>query len=165
MNQVRRLALALAVALLGSRVSGSPAAGAPKLADLEFLAGVWVSDAGETRVEESWLCPAVDTMIGMGRTTSAATGKTVFFEYLRIESRDEGLVYVAQPKGGRATEFRLVRLSGGTATFENLAHDFPKRIVYSTSARGGLTARVEGDSSTGERSEEIRYRRAAAGCR
>ncbi len=165
MNHVRRLALVLAVALLGSRVSGSPTAGAPKLADLEFLAGVWVSDAGARRVEESWLCPAFDTMIGMGRTTSAATGKTVFFEYLRIESRDEGLVYVAQPKGGRATEFRLVRLSGGTATFENLAHDFPKRLVYSTSAGGGLTARVEGDPSNGEKAEEIRYRRAAGGCR
>jgi hypothetical protein len=165
MNHVRRLALVLAVALLGSRASGDPTAAAPKLADLEFLAGVWVSDAGATRVEESWLCPAFDTMIGMGRTTSAATGKTLSFEYLRIESRNEGLVYVAQPKGGRATEFRLVLLSGGTATFENLAHDFPKRIVYSTNARGGLTARVEGDPSAGEKPEEIRYRRAAGGCR
>lgn len=33
-------------------------------------------------------------------------------------------MYVAQPNGGRATEFRLVRLEAGTAVFENLAHDF-----------------------------------------
>ncbi len=117
------------------------------------------------RVEEQWLCPGPDTMIGMGRTTSVAKGKTVFFEYLRIEARADGLFYVAQPKGGPATEFRLVRLEPGTAVFENLAHDFPKRVVYTKGPDGGLTARVEGDASSPEKAEEFRYRPAAPGCR
>lgn len=157
--------LALALTVLSLPALGAPPAAAPRIADLAFLAGSWVTDGGTTRVEEQWLCPGPDTMIGMGRTVSVAKGKTVFFEYLRIESRPDGLVYVAQPKGGSATEFRLVRLEGGTAVFENLAHDFPKRISYTKGADGGLTARVEGDATSTEQAEEIRYRSAAAGCR
>jgi hypothetical protein len=163
MRHSRFLAFALSVATLPA--FGSPPAVAPKIADLAFLAGSWVVDGGPVRVEEQWLCPGPDGMIGMGRTTSVAKAKTVFFEYLRIEARDSGLVYVAQPKGGPATEFPLVRLEAGIAVFENLAHDFPKRVVYTKRADGGLTARVEGDASSPEKAEELLYRPAAAGCR
>ncbi|HYN41819.1 MAG TPA: DUF6265 family protein [Thermoanaerobaculia bacterium] len=161
----RNCRLALALSVLTLPALGSPPPAAPRIADLAFLAGSWATDAGPTRIEEQWLCPAPDTMIGMGRTVSVAKGKTVFFEYLRIETRADGLVYVAQPKGGPATEFRLVRLEAGTAIFENLAHDFPKRVTYTKGSGGGLTARVEGDARSTEKAEEIRYRSAAAGCR
>lgn len=163
MKRPSRLALALSFLALPA-VSAPPAA-TPKIADLAFLAGSWVADAGSTRVEEHWLCPGPDTMIGMGRTTGLAKGKTLSFEYLRIEARPGGIVYVAQPGGGPATEFPLARLEAGAAVFENPAHDFPKRIVYAKGADGGLTARVEGDASSPEKGEEIRYRAATAGCR
>ena len=163
MRHARRLALALSIAALPAL--GAPPAAAPGIADLAFLAGSWVAEGGPVRVEEQWLCPGPDTLIGMGRTTDVAKGKTLFFEYLRIEARAAGLVYVAQPKGGPATEFPLVRLEGGTAVFENLAHDFPKRVVYAKGPDGGLTARVEGDASSPEKKEEFRYRPAAPGCR
>jgi hypothetical protein len=165
MSRSRRLALALALSIVVLPAPGAPPAAAPRIADLAFLAGSWVTDAGPMRVEEQWLCPGPDTMIGMGRTTSVAKGKTAFFEYLRIETRGAGLVYVAQPKGGPATEFPLVRLEAGTAVFENLAHDFPKRVVYTRRPDGGLTARVEGDGSSPGQAEEFRYRRAESGCR
>ena len=163
MRYSRRLALALSIAALPA-LGASPAA-SPGIADLAFLAGSWVVESGAVRVEEQWLCPGPDGMVGMGRTTSVAKAKTVFFEYLRIEARAGGLVYVAQPKGGPATEFPLVRLGAGTVVFENLAHDFPKRVVYTKRADGGLTARVEGDASSPEKAEEFPYRPAGAGCR
>lgn len=165
MPHFRRLASALAVALFVFQATSAPPAEPPALAGVEFLTGTWVAETAATRVEESWLCPAADTMIGMGRTTNGTTGRTISFEYLRIEKRDEVLVYVAQPKGGRPTEFRLVRSGVGTATFENLTHDFPKRIVYSKEGPGTLVARVEGDASAGAKAEEVRYQRAASSCR
>jgi hypothetical protein len=163
MRHFRRLALALSIAALPSL--GAPPAAPPGIADLAFLAGSWVVESGALRVEEQWFCPGPDGMVGMGRTTSVAKAKTVFFEYLRIEARAGGLVYIAQPKGGPATEFPLVRLEAGTAVFENPAHDFPKRVVYTKRPDGGLTARVEGDASNPEKAEEFLYRPAAAGCR
>lgn len=162
MNCSRTLVLSLSVAVLPAL--GAPPAAPPKLADLAFLAGSWVAEAGPVRVEEQWLCPRTDTMIGMGRTTNLAKGKTVFFEYLRIEARPGGIVYVAQPAGGRATEFPLVALAAGTVVFENPGHDFPKRITYTKRPDGGLTGRVEGDASSPEKAEEFQYRPAAAGC-
>ena len=164
MTKPRRFGLALLAIVTLPALSAPPEAtpaAAPKIEDLAFLAGSWVAEAGAVRVEEEWLCPSADTMIGMGRTTDVASGKTVFFEYLRIEKRPDGLVYVAQPKGGPATEFRLVRLEAGTAVFENPAHDFPKRVVYARRADGGLTARVEGDAAKPEQAEEFRYLPAA----
>jgi hypothetical protein len=158
------LLLPFALALFARTALAAPPAAAVGVADLAFLAGSWVAETGPVRVEEQWLCPDSGTMIGVGRTTDRAKGKTVFFEYLRIEAHAGGLVYVAQPKGGPATEFPLVRLEAGTAVFENLAHDFPKRIVYAKRPDGGLTARVEGEASSAEKGEEIRYRRAEGAC-
>src|SRR5260221_8026027 len=101
-------------------------------------------------------------MFATGRTL--AHGKTVFFEFLRIEERPDGVFYVAQPRGKPPTDFRLVRFEKGTAVFENPEHDFPKRIIYTRTGEDTLLASVEGDASSKEKAEEFRYRR-AKGCR
>jgi len=76
---------------------------APRITDLNWLAGSWQTHQDNMDIEEHWTLPVGGTMIGMGRTV--AKGKTVFFEYLRIEARTDGLYYVAQPKGRPPTEF------------------------------------------------------------
>jgi hypothetical protein len=124
-------------------------------ATLGWLAGEWRMD-GDTRVEEHWTTPEGGKLIGMGRTV--AGGKTVFFEYLRIEDRADGTYYVAQPLGRPPTDFKLVRATASEAVFENPAHDFPKRIHYRREADGTLVARVEGDPGDKEKAEEFRYR-------
>ena len=96
-------------------------------------------------------------MIGMSRTV--AGGKTVFYEYLRIETRGADIYYVAHPRArAPGTDFRLVRVSGNEAVFENMAHDFPKRLIYRKSVDGNLTARIEGDGTEKEKPQEFVYR-------
>ena len=91
-----------------------------KLESLRFLAGSW---AAEGQVVEVWLPPLRGLMVGVNR---APDGDGLpFFEYLRIEARDDGVVYVASPRGSRTTEFRLTEISESHAVFENPAHDFP----------------------------------------
>ncbi len=86
-------------------------------------------------------------MIGMGRTI--AGGKTVEFEYLRLEQRGDGIYYVAHPKArSPGTDFKLTRLSAQEAVFENPQHDFPKRIIYRKNADGSLTASIDGGEGT-----------------
>jgi Domain of unknown function (DUF6265) len=78
-------------------------------------------------------------------------GKSVFFEYLRIESRGSDIYYVAHPKARTpGTDFKLTRLTRQEAVFENPAHDFPKRIIYRKSGDGKLSARIEGDGTEKE---------------
>jgi len=133
-----------------------PATVDSKIEDLAWIAGDWETASGPMQSEEHWTRAAGGTMIGMGRTI--AHGKTVFYEYLRIETRPDGIYYVAHPKARPGTDFKLVRVEGQAATFENLAHDFPKRIIYRKNADGSLTTRIEGDGSEKEKAQESQLR-------
>lgn len=155
-------ACALAAARLAPAVTPAPAA-PPKVADLAFLSGSWETEQGNARVDEQWTCPGPGAMFGMGRTVTKE--KTLFFEFLRIEERPDGVFYVAQPKGRPPTDFRLVEHDAGSVVFENLAHDFPKRVRYAKGPADTLVARVEGDASSTEKAEEYRYRRVTGACR
>jgi hypothetical protein len=136
------------------RESASPQAAA-KVEDLAWMAGDWQTTPGKMQSEEHWTQPAGGTLIGMSRTL--AGGKTVFFEYLRIEARADGIYYVAHPKARPGTDFKLTRTSTQEVVFENPAHDFPKRIIYRKNADGSLTARVEGDGTEKEKPQEFHF--------
>lgn len=125
------------------------------VADLAWLSGSWATAKGKVQIEEHWTKPAGDSMIGMGRTVS--DGKTVFYEYLRIEARADGIYYVAHPKARPGTDFKLTRLQGKEALFENPVHDNPKKILYRKNPDGSLTARVEGEEKGKPVSEEFHY--------
>ncbi len=118
----------------------------PALAHLAWLAGSWAGEAEGARMEEHWALPAGGLMLGMHRDVSP---RGTFFEYLRIERRADGIHYVAQPRGGAPTAFRLVESRPRRAVFENPAHDHPRRILYWLDG-AGLHARVEGREGASE---------------
>lgn len=128
---------------------------------VSFMAGTWHAEVRGTTIEEQWMEPAGKLMLGMSRTVSQ---RGAFFEFLRLEARADGVYYVAQPAGRPPTDFKLVRHSAGEAVFENLAHDFPKRIVYRLDSPVELTARVEGDAGSKEPPQEFKYKRKKAQC-
>ncbi len=109
---------------------------------LAWMAGAWEGTMGKASIEEHWTHPAGGTLFGVSRTVVA--GQTVAFEFLRIETRADGIFYVAQPGGRPPTDFKLTRLEKQEAVFENPEHDFPQRIRYRKNADGTLDARVEG---------------------
>jgi hypothetical protein len=116
---------------------------APTVEQLAWMSGSWEGTAGKASIEEHWTPVAGGTLFGVSRTI--VEGKTVAFEFLRIEARADGIFYVAQPGGRLPTDFKLTRLEGSEAVFENLQHDFPQRIIYKKNADGTLDARVEGE--------------------
>lgn len=134
----RTLALAAALAVM------LPAAAQPEaLARLAWLAGCWASEKAEPGSVEIWMAPAGGTMLGMSRTVK--DGRTLAFEFLQIVAGGEkGLVYVAEPSGQRKTSFVLLRHDEHEVVFENLAHDFPQRVIYRRADGGRLAARIEG---------------------
>lgn len=131
-----------------------------KIEDLAWLSGDWETGPGRMQIDEHWTKVAGGSLFGVSRTV--AGGRTAFFEYLRIETRGADIFYVAHPKARTpGTDFKLVKLSGQEAVFENLAHDFPKRIIYRKNADGSLTARIEGDGTGKEKPQDFQYRPAA----
>ena len=119
----------------------------PTLADLSWMSGDWqTAPGGRRQIEEHWTGVAGGSMMGVSRTV--AGDKTVEFEYLRIEQRQDGIYYVAHPKARcPGTDFRLTRASATEAVFENPQHDFPKRIIYGKTD-AGLTASIDGGEGT-----------------
>ncbi len=121
---------------------------AQSITDLAWMSGGWrTAPGGRAQIEEHWTAPAGGSMLGMSRTV--AGDRTVEFEYLRLEQRSGDIYYIAHPKARYpGTEFKLTRLAGQEAVFENPAHDFPKRIIYRKGTDGSLTATIDGGEGT-----------------
>ncbi|MHC4128065.1 MAG: DUF6265 family protein [Planctomycetota bacterium] len=154
------LVCGLGLALAGCRAPGhAPAAAEPAsdLSGLAWLTGSWVLVSGNAVSEEHWTRPRGGTMLGLNRTV--IDGRTAAFEYTRIESTPEGIVYLASPQGRHPpTRFALVGSGPRRAVFENPGHDFPQRIVYERTG-DRLDARIEGRQDGQPISEEWSWRR------
>jgi len=127
------------------------------LAGLAWLAGDWFGSDGTVEMEEFWTNPQGEMMLGAHR--DVRDGKAVSFEFFRIESTPDGIVYFASPRGRPPVPFRAIENSDKKVVFENRTHDFPKRIIYWQADDGSLHARVEGDPGDRERAMEWRWTR------
>lgn len=129
---------------------------ADPFAKLRWIAGSWSGPVGRAQTEEHWIAPAGGAMLGVSRTI--ARERMVAFEFLRIEKRGEDTFYVAQPNGRPPTDFKLTRITGNEAVFENPQHDHPKLISYRLEGET-LIARIEGDEGGKHKVQEFRLTR------
>lgn len=129
---------------------------------LVWLAGCWTREGAEAGSVEAWLPPAGGSMLGMAR--SIRQGRMVEHEFLRLHVDAQGrVVYTASPSRQATTDFVATEVGEGTARFENLAHDFPQRIVYARDGDERLTVRIEGEHDGRTRGIDFRFRRSACG--
>lgn len=147
----RALLLALVLAVPGPALAQAPDPVAP----LAWLAGCWELRTPTRVTLEQWMPPAGGLMLGMSRTLVRGAARE--FEFLRLQAREGVAVYVAQPGGRPPTVFPATVVTDSSATFENLAHDFPQRIIYRRRGADSLVARVEG----GERGFDLPMARVA----
>ena len=150
-----RLSARLSLVMFFVGCSCLAAQGQDSLSDLSWLAGGWQGILGKAQIEEHWIQPAGGTMLAVSRTV--ANGRTVAFEFLRIENRADGIFYVAQPQGRPPVEFKLTQRSENRAVFENPRHDHPKIIRYSKDADGSLRAEIEGDEKGKHKKMEFKF--------
>lgn len=137
-------------------LSGTVAHGQkPTLADLAWLAGSWTGTARGIEMEEHWTAPKGNSMVGLHR--DVGKGRTLVFEFLRIEQQGDQIVYLSMPNGrSPATPFPLKEVSGTRVVFENPTHDFPQRIIYWKDGND-LRARIEGTQNGKTGGEEWRW--------
>jgi hypothetical protein len=89
-----------------------------------------------------WMPPAGDLTIGASRTVTPAGTRE--FEQIRIKADSGKLVYIALPSGQSEARFPSTVVNDTLLVFENLAHDFPQRIIYRKRGADSVIARVEG---------------------
>lgn len=126
--------------------------------NLEWIAGDWELRDRQCIIEEYWMQPLGESMIGMTRNVSES--EPVFFEYFRIQRVDSGIVLVAQPSGKSAVEYKLIELGNEMATFANPLYDYPQRIIYRKEGNNTLFIRLESTIRGQSRSVDVRYHRA-----
>jgi hypothetical protein len=142
------LTIAMATAVEGRQAK-------PTLDALAWMAGSWSGTSRGVEMEEQWTVPKGNSMIGMHR--DVGKGRTLGFEFLRIEQQGDAIVYLSMPNGrSPATPFPLKEVSGTRVVFENPTHDFPQRIIYWKDG-ADLRARIEGTQNGKEGSMEWRW--------
>jgi len=134
-------------AVLLALVTAACAADAPSARTFAWLSGHWCSQSDGQLIEEYWLPSNAELALGVGRTLKA--GKTVTFEFMRIETRDGVTNYLAMHDGKPAVAFRLTASGTDWARFENPQHDFPQRVEYRRTETG-LHAEIAGPGKDGK---------------
>lgn len=146
MKTLRIAILVLSSTLVAAASAAAPAEDSASRA-FSWLSGHWCSQSEAQLIEEYWLPPEGNLALGVGRTVKA--GKTVTFEFMRIETRDGVTNYLALHDGEPAVAFRLTASGAGWARFENPQHDFPKRVEYRRTS-SGLHAEIAGPGKDGK---------------
>jgi hypothetical protein len=144
--------ITLAVALpIKAQTAPAAEAAAPAplpltIESLSWVTGCWQGDVNGREFREEWLPLRGGMLVGISQTVMQ--DKTLDFEYLRLETRPDGVYYVAVPSGTSETAFRLTSIAPDAAdtvfTFSNAGDQFPQRIVYRRNPKGWLYAHVEG---------------------
>ena len=142
----------LCLAMLGAGVQDPSAR-------LAWMGGCWERRSPSRLIEEMWQAPRGGMMLGMSRTTA---GDIVLeYEALRIYTRDGALIFAATPSRQPTAEFTSVQVGDSVVVFENMAHDFPQRVIYRHAPGDSMHARVEGTINGAERGVDFHYGRVA----
>ena len=150
----RHLVLVAGIVILSSAVRAEER----DLSTFGWLAGVWESTEGSAATEERWMSPTANVILGVSRTVK--DGRTVGFEFMRLEKRGADIYYIPQPGGRPPVDFKLTSGEGGRYIFENTEGvDRVHRIEYRREGENGLYARVDGVQNGKPFLLEYRYRR------
>ncbi len=125
---------------------------------LNWLLGTWTMDNGSQTTIEEWQALGESVYQGSGRNISLETGEEIFQESLLLVEMAGGIFYIAKVSHNEMpVPFKLVEQSPDHARFENLEHDFPKRIEYKRIGEDQLEVQV---SDTGEKGFVLKFQRA-----
>ena len=138
---------------------------ASPLAQFSWLEGCWRGNVNQREFREHWLPLRGDLLVGVSHTVM--DGKTLDYEYLRVEMRTEGVYYVTASAGQQETAYKLADVttmdSGDVVyAFANSAQSFPQKISYRKGSQGWLYATVEGKVAGADR--QVIYPMRRIGC-
>ena len=111
-----------------------------------WLLGDWVSTDTVALTQEYWTQENDSTLLLHGRTLVGID--TVFHERVELQQGPTGTFFTVQDvlKKTPPIAFKMIksRANADTLVFQNLKHDFPKRIKYWLPASDTLRAYIEG---------------------
>lgn len=153
-NRISRCSLALLLSVVATPALAQSAR--PRATDrLAWLTGCWEWRSARGVVDEHWSATTGGMLLGFSRTLRGDS--ITEYEFVRIYSAGDTLVYEAHPSRQQRAEFRAVAPFEPAIVFANPAHDFPQRVIYRRSGNDTLHARVEGTRNGQARGFDIPY--------
>ncbi len=153
-----RLRLLAGLGSLAAVTPGAAPAQEAGLAPLGWMSGCWVDRDGDGSSEEVWTTASGGLLLGVSRSVSR-TGR-VAFEYMRIQSGEDGVTLFASPGGAPATAFPAVEVGADRLRVERADHDFPRAIEYRPLGADSLVALVFGEVDAAEPVFTLHFARA-----
>ena len=119
------------------------------LESLGWIVGEWVAEHEEVITREKWTRVSAHSFEGVGGITRKATGEKSG-ETLRLVEMSGEIFYIAKvSQNPLPVAFRLTHCAAGAATFENAAHDFPKKLEYRLENEASLVVTVSDGADKG----------------
>lgn len=138
----------------------TPAPQASPLTPLGFLTGCWERRGRTTLVEEQWMRPRGDVMLGVGRTTR--NDSVLDYEQVLIRATASRVQYEANPAGQSPTIFTARTVTDSFVVFVDPEHDFPQAVGYRKRGTDSLIAFIAG--TRGGRTDTIYFPYARVRC-
>src|SRR4026207_328250 len=95
-----------------------------KVEQLSWLAGCWEMVSAKRIVEERWMPPRGQTMLGTGRTI--LNNETMEYEFIVLRANEGRFVYEAHPSGQPSAVIFSTWLIRTRVRGLRLVHDFPQ---------------------------------------
>lgn len=146
----------------------SPAQEPPRLAELSWLAGQWMAESAEQRLEEWWSAPVQNSMVGHFRwirgeqlwitellSITEEEGEVLFrlrhfsASMHAWEEQDDPFVYRMSDHGEGRVEFTIAEPRPGR----------PIRFIYQALPGDSLLVRIEGEEDGRPTTQDFRYAR------
>lgn len=127
---------------------------------LKPVVGTWLNKRTRGNIYETWYRKSEREFVGMSYTL--ANADTTPLEKVRLYIQGTEIVYAPVAAGQNDEKevlFKLKSIEGNRFVFENLQHDFPKRIVYDFRSADSLYAHIEGEVQSRQRRVDYPYRR------
>ncbi len=148
MKNIKSIQLATLLFVLFTASNAFAQADETNLKNLHFLEGRWKIENKENY--ETWKVNADCSLEGTASKIRAE--KETITEYLSIKTTDKKVAYqakVVNQNNGQAIEFVLNQTVKNKLSFENLTHDFPKKIQYTKLDENTLFVEVLGENDRG----------------
>jgi len=135
----------------------APSAPTQPFEALAWLRGCWEGKVARREFSEQWQSARGGMMLGSSQMVVGQ--RTQDYTYMRLETRPDGLYYVAVPSGKKELAFKLTGVEDDKGvkvfTFTSSADEFPQRIVYRRNEQGSMFAQVGG--KVGGQDKEVTY--------
>lgn len=116
------------------------------LNSLQWMLGDWVADNDKTVTRESWHQISAKTFEGFGESTNKYSNKRQSIELLRLVEMNDELFYIAKPQQNKLpVAFKLTYCNNQHLIFENIEHDFPKKLEYKLNKNNKMFVTVSGE--------------------